>query len=42
VTVNTDDLTIFGQSVSQEFLLLYQSGLLTDTEIDKIRLEGLA
>ncbi len=42
VTVNTDDLTIFGQSVSQEFLLLYQSGLLTDTELDKIRLEGLA
>jgi adenosine deaminase len=41
VTINTDDLTIFGQSVSQEYLLLYRSGLLTDAELDAIRLEGL-
>lgn len=41
VTINTDDLTIFGQSVSQEYLLLYSTGLLTDAELDAIRLEGL-
>ena len=41
VTVNTDDLTIFGSSISQEYLLLYQSGLMTDSELDEIRMEGL-
>ena len=41
VTLNTDDLTIFGQSVSQEYLCLYSSGLMTDQELDAIRLEGL-
>jgi adenosine deaminase len=41
VTVNTDDLTIFGQSVSEEYLLLYLCGLMTDAELDAIRLEGL-
>jgi adenosine deaminase len=42
VTVNTDDLMIFGQSVSQEYLLLYQSGVLTANELDEIRREGLS
>jgi adenosine deaminase len=42
VTLNTDDLTIFGQSVSQEYLSLYRSGLMTATELDIIRLEGLS
>jgi len=42
VTINTDDLTIFGQSVSQEYMLLHQSGLLTTDELDAIRLEGLS
>jgi len=42
VTINSDDLTIFGQSVSQEYLLLYQSGLLTADELDSIRQEGLS
>ncbi len=41
VTINTDDLTIFGHTASQEYLLLYQSGLLSDKELDAIRLEGL-
>lgn len=41
VTINTDDLAIFGQSVSQEYLLLLNSGLMADTELDAIRLEGL-
>jgi adenosine deaminase len=42
VTINTDDLMIFDQSVSQEYLLLYQSGVLTAEELDQIRLEGIA
>jgi adenosine deaminase len=42
VTINTDDLMIFGQSVSQEYLALYQSGLLTADELDAIRREGLS
>jgi adenosine deaminase len=41
VTINTDDLMIFGQSVSQEYLLLYQSGVLKAEELDGIRREGL-
>lgn len=42
VTINSDDLTIFGSSVSQEYLLLHQSGLLSADELDSIRLEGLS
>jgi adenosine deaminase len=42
VTLNTDDLTIFGKSVSQEYLILYHSGLMTASELDCIRLEGLS
>lgn len=41
VTVNTDDLLIFNQSVSQEYLNLFQSGLMTAQELDKIRITGL-
>jgi adenosine deaminase len=41
VTINTDDLTIFGQSVSQEYLLLHDSHLFTADELNTIRLEGL-
>jgi adenosine deaminase len=41
VTLNSDDLTIFGQSVTHEFLLLYRSGLLSAQELDSIRHEGL-
>ncbi len=42
VTINTDDLMIFGRSVSEEYLLLHQSGLLTASELDEIRVEGLS
>lgn len=42
VTINSDDLMIFGKSVSQEYLLLYQSGALTANELDAIRREGLS
>ena len=41
VTVNTDDLTIFGQSVSEEYLLLFNSHLFSAYELDAIRIEGL-
>jgi len=42
VTINTDDLMIFGESVSQEYLLLYQSGVFKADELDEIRREGLS
>jgi len=42
VTINTDDPTIFGQSVSQEYLLLYRSELMAAEELDAIRQEGLS
>jgi adenosine deaminase len=41
VTINSDDPTVFGQSVSDEYLLLHTSGVLTANELDAIRLEGL-
>lgn len=41
VTVNTDDLLIFDSSVSEEFLKLYESGLMNPTELNDIRLYGL-
>lgn len=41
VTVNTDDLLIFGSSVSQEFLRLYQAGTLPAGALEEIRQNGL-
>jgi len=41
VTINTDDLLIFNQSVSQEYMNLYRNGLMTAKELDNIRLIGL-
>ena len=41
VTVNSDDMTIFGQSVSDEYLNLFKTGVLTAPELDEIRLNGL-
>jgi adenosine deaminase len=41
VTVNTDDMAMFGQSVSHEFLNLYKSGCLNEKELDQIRENGL-
>jgi hypothetical protein len=41
VTINTDDLMIFGQSVSEEYLDIYRSGLLSAPELDHIRCTGL-
>lgn len=42
VTINSDDPTIFGQSVSEEYLLLHKSGLLSADELNSIRVEGLS
>jgi adenosine deaminase len=41
VTVNTDDPLMFGSDLSNEFLSLYQAGVLTSAELDAVRLEGL-
>jgi adenosine deaminase len=42
VTLNTDDLLVFNESVSDQFLELFLSGLLSAQELDRIRLMGLA
>jgi adenosine deaminase len=42
VTVNTDDMAMFGQSVSHEFLNLYRAGCLNEKELDQIRENGLS
>ena len=42
VTVNTDDMAMFGQSVSHEFLNLYKAGCLNERELDQIRENGLS
>lgn len=41
VTINTDDLLIFNQSVSQEYMNLYKSGLMKPEELNEIRRTGL-
>ncbi|HKL98454.1 MAG TPA: adenosine deaminase [Mobilitalea sp.] len=41
VTINTDDLLIFNQTVSQEYLNLYKAGLMTGEELNNIRELGL-
>lgn len=41
VTVNTDDVLVFGNGVSEEFLALYRAGLFTAEELDQIRRNGL-
>lgn len=42
VTVNTDDVLVFGNGVSEEFLSLYQAGVFNARELDAIRREGLS
>ena len=41
VTINTDDLMIFGQSVSEEYRNLYQSGVFSAQELEDIRCASL-
>jgi len=37
VTVNTDDVTLFNQGVSEEFLHLFQAGVFSAEELEEIR-----
>ena len=37
VTINTDDLLVFGQSVSDEYLNLFNAGVFSAQELDEIR-----
>ncbi len=41
VTINTDDLMIFGQSVSEEYRNLYQAGVFSAETLDDIRCASL-
>jgi len=41
VTINTDDMLIFNQSVSEEYLNLITAGLMNPDELDDIRETGL-
>ena len=41
VTINSDDILIFDSDVSKEYLRLYESGCLTEDELDDIRINGL-
>jgi adenosine deaminase len=42
VTINTDDPLIFGSTLSEEFLAVFEAGLMTAAELDAIRLEALS
>ena len=42
VTINTDDLMIFGQSVSEEYQNLYQAGVFSADELEDIRRASVA
>jgi len=42
VTINTDDLLIFNATASQEYLNLYNAGLMTADELNTIRETGLS
>ncbi len=42
VTINTDDALVFGRSVSEEFMALYDCGLFSGAELDFIRMNGLS
>jgi adenosine deaminase len=41
VTVNTDDVLVFGNGVSEEFLGLYQAEVFSADELDAVRRAGL-
>jgi adenosine deaminase len=42
VTINTDDKTIFGMTVTDEYLALFKASTLTARELDAIRMESLS
>lgn len=41
VTVNSDDPLMFGSDLSEEFLLLFQAGVMSVEELDAVRCEAL-
>ena len=41
ITINTDDLLIFNNSIEQEYQNLYNAGTLTGHELEKKRLQGI-
>jgi len=41
ITINTDDMIVFNQGVSEEFLNLYNAGVFSAKELDDIRLSSL-
>lgn len=41
VTVNTDDVLMFGSSVSEEYIRLHKAGVFSTAELNQIRLNGL-
>jgi adenosine deaminase len=42
VTINTDDVLVFGHGVSEEFLSLFEAKLFNANELDRIRSAGLS
>jgi adenosine deaminase len=42
VSINSDDLTIFGRSPSEEYLALLRSGAFSAEELDRVRTDSLA
>lgn len=42
VTINTDDMMVFNQSVSEEYLNLFNAGVLDAAALDEIRMNGLS
>jgi adenosine deaminase len=40
VTINSDDILVFNQTVSQEYLNLYTAGVMTASELDGIRVNA--
>lgn len=42
ITINTDDLLLFDSGVSEEYLRLFNNGIFTEDELDKIRLNSIA
>ena len=40
-TINSDDITVFGQTVSEEFLNVYRANILSAQALDIIRRNGL-
>jgi adenosine deaminase len=41
ISINSDDKTVFGRSVSEEYLCLFQSGVASAEELDAIRRDSL-